>query len=131
MGRPLGAMVRLWGPGAQAVGGRLGKAWRLSPVGWRAGRNRPTSPRAAHDRQRLLLFGEGLSVVPQMDFVLAPVKVLGVQLLFAISLPAWRLPGGANVRSSLEPWVWLLEGCGERTLRDGWAQAHRTRGITS
>ena len=70
-------------------------------------------------------------MVSQMDFVLAPAKVLGVQLLLAIPLPAWRLPDGADVRSSLEPWAWLLERCGERTFRDGWAQAHRMREIMS
>lgn len=85
-----------WGPwepwrGCGGLGPSLwGADWvrpgSLSPAGWMAGRNRPESPKAAHDRQRL-------SRWPPDGLCPGPTKVLGAQLLLAIPLLAWRLLG--------------------------------------
>ena len=59
-GKPPG---RLWGPGAQPLGGRPGEAWGdLCAVGWRAGGHRPKNPQLPMTGRGLYCSSRGLDV---------------------------------------------------------------------
>lgn len=85
-------------------------------MGWRAGRNGSKVLSAAHDRWRLLWFGERLSCGPQMDPLGGPSESSGRSAaLSAFPLLLWEplRPGGVS-GLSLEPRAHLLRGYWEK-----------------